>query len=521
MGTRPDGRGPVPGRALTCRIPERYPLHAWSPAIERKLGPDPVAATVNLAAVKRLGPREFLRLQVMTWTLVRHLGPALLRKKTRTPEALAPRLHNLVVSLGPPLVKLSQVVSSSPGLFPPAISNELRVLLDEAPPEKWDDIRKVIEKGLGGPVESFFASVDPVPVAAASIAQVHAATLPDGTDVVIKVRRPSVEKQFLRDLRLLRVTARLAQRFSKSARVVNPVAIVDDVVTTLGRELDFGIEADSMERFAANLKSFGSNDVIRVPAVHRELCGHGVLTMERIDGIKVDDLPGLVATGFDLFSLLRAGVRAWIEAACEHGFFHGDVHAGNLMVDRNGKVVFLDFGIMGEIDDTTRDLVRRGVVAMLHRQDFGEVTRCLAELGAHLGHETDQDRAAAAIARLVTPWLSRPIAEIDYLEIFSQAVRMAAPNGVQLPRSLVLLGKQVLYFERYAVLVAPDYDILSDRWLIEFMIEGEEPVSETGEIPPPPVVDKGATVASVLRNGDTGVEAAPPVRRRRKRPVEK
>ena len=513
-------RGPVRGRALTCRTPERYPSHAWSTAIERNLAPDPVAATVNLAAVKRLGPREFLRLQVMTWTLVRHLGPALLRKKTRTPEALAPRLHKVVVSLGPPLVKLSQVVSSSPGLFPPAISNELRVLLDDAPPEKWDAMRKVIEKGLGGPIESFFASVEPEPLAAASIAQVHAASLHDGTEVVIKVRRPGVEKKFVRDIRLLRVTARLAQRFSKSARVVNPVAIVDDVVTTLARELDFHLEADSMERFAANLKSFGSNDVIRVPAVHRELCGHGVLTMERIDGIKVDDLPGLVATGFDLFNLLRAGVRAWIEAACEHGFFHGDVHAGNLMVDRNGKVVFLDFGIMGEIDDVTRDLVRRGVVAMLHRQDFGEVTRCLADLGAHLGHKTDEDRAAAAIARLVTPWLSRPIAEIDYLEIFSQAVRMAAPKGVQLPRSLVLLGKQVLYFERYAVLVAPDYDILSDRWLIEFMIDGEESDTEPGEIPPAPVIEEGATIASVLGNGGVA-EAAPPVRRRRKRPAEK
>ncbi|MGI8686835.1 MAG: ABC1 kinase family protein [Acidimicrobiales bacterium] len=473
----------------------------------------------------------------MTYVLIRHLLPGLLRKKTRTPELLAPRIYRVVTSLGPPLVKLSQVVSSSPGLFPAAISHQLRDLLDAAPPAKWDDMRKTLEKGLGGPVEQFFAKVDPEPLAAASIAQVHAATLLDGTDVVIKIRRPKVEKQFLRDLRMLRVTARMAQRFSKSARVINPVAIVDDVVTTLGQELDFGREAASMERFEANLRSFGSNDSIRVPAVHHEFCGHGVLTMERIDGIKVDDLPSLVETGFDLFNLLRGGVRAWIEAACEHGFFHGDVHAGNLMVDRDGKVVFLDFGIMGELDDVTRDLVRRGVVAMLHRQDFGETTRCLAELGCHLGHNTDEAKAAAAISRLVTPWLSKPIAEIDYLEIFSQAVKAARPKGVQLPRSLVLLGKQVLYFERYAVLVAPDYDILSDTWLIEFMIDGYEtpgaggPGTAAGATPgtlagPAPLATgddsdaDGPSSAEPPAAGRTGVAvAASGTRRRRKRPT--
>jgi len=495
---------------------------------------------VNQKAVRRLGFREFIRLQRMTYVLVRHLLPGLLRKKNRTAEKLAPRLYKVVTSLGPPLVKLSQVVSSSPGLFPAPISHQLRDLLDAAPPEKWDDMRKVLEKGLGGPVEQFFSKVDPEPLAAASIAQVHAATLPDGTDVVVKIRRPGVDKQFLRDLRMLRITARMAQRFSRSARVINPVAIVDDVVTTLGRELDFGLEAQSMERFEANLRSFGDNDAIRVPSVYHQYCGHGVLTMERIDGIKVDDLPGLVETGFDLFNLLRGGVRAWIEAACEHGFFHGDVHAGNLMVDRDGRVVFLDFGIMGELDDVTRDLVRRGVVALLHRQDFGEVTRCLAELGAHLGHRTDEDRAAAAISRLVTPWLSKPIAEIDYLEIFSQAVRMAAPKGVQLPRSLVLLGKQVLYFERYAVLVAPDYDILADTWLIEFMIDGYDPAATGAADRPaeasgpssPPLDGDEVSLGEALdmeggadpATGDTAPRssvavAANGTRRRRKRPV--
>lgn len=438
-------------------------------AIDIARAPDPVAERLNDRAMRRLGPKELLRLQRINFVVLRHLLPAL-RKKNRTPEALAPRIRKVVLALGPPFVKLSQLVSSSPGLFPAPISNALRDLLDDAPPEPWEAIQPVIEAGLGDRV-SAFASIETEALAAASIAQVHGAVLTDGTPVVVKVRRPGVEEKFRRDLRLLRVTARVVQRLSKSARVMNPVAIVDDVVTTLRQELDFGREAQSMERFAHNLKAFGSNDRIRVPEVYPDLVGHGVLTMERVNGIKVDDLLNLQLTGLPLLELLKAGVRCWIEAACEHGFFHGDVHAGNLMVDANGKVVFLDFGIMGELDDQTRRLVRRGVVALLHDRDFEQVTRCLSDLGAQMGHQTTPERAAAALRGLVEPELAKPLAEIDYNDLFMKAMRLARPKGVQLPRSMVLLGKQVLYFERYAKLVAPDYDILSDTYLLEFMLD--------------------------------------------------
>lgn len=445
--------------------------------------PDNAAACLSERSLRRLTPREMARTMRISMAITRHILPSLLRKKTRTPEHLAPRVRKVVVSLGPPFVKLSQVVSSSPGLFPAPISNELRYLLDEAPPEPWPKIKKAIEQRLNAPIGTLFASIDEQPVAAASIAQVHAATLHDGTPVVVKVRRPGVERKFLTDLRQLRILGLLANRFWKSARVLNPVGIVEGIVANLRMELDFNLEAASMERFEDNLRKFGDNDIVRVPVVHHSLSGPGVLTMERIDGIKVDDLPNLLATGFDLLGLLKAGVRSWIEAACEHGFFHGDVHAGNLMVDRTGKVVFLDFGIMGELDEATRLLVRRGVVALLYHNDFDEVARCLVELGAQLGHRTDEARAAAAIQRLVLPELSKSISEIDYLALFSKAVRMAAPKGVQLPRSLVLLAKQVLYFERYAKLVAPDYDILSDTWLIEFMIDDDEEPDNEEAVP--------------------------------------
>lgn len=450
------------------------PLHPEVVLGSRPAHSSPVPTNPGLltdAAVRRLTPSEALRATRISLAVARHLVPGLLRRKHRTAEALAPRVRRLVVALGPPFVKLSQLVSSSPSLFPAAISDELRDLLDAAPPERWEDIRPALERELGAPVEALFASIDPEPLAAASIAQVHAVTLPSGERAVAKIRRPGVERRFLTDLRLLRVMARLAQRFSAHARVLNPVAVVDDVVATLRQELDFEHEAEAMERFERNLRSFGSNDLVRAPSVHRKLTRRAVLTMERIDGTKVDDLVGLTGTGFDLLQLLRAGVRAWIEGACEHRFFHGDVHAGNLLVDREGRVVFLDFGITGELDVETARLVRRGVVALLHTRDFPEVTRCLADLGAQMGGDGTVAQAAAAIERLVEPLLDQPIGAVNYQEVFAAAVRMAAPHGVQLPRSLVLLAKQVLYFERYAKLVAPDYDILADPFLIEFMFD--------------------------------------------------
>ncbi|HET9443865.1 MAG TPA: AarF/UbiB family protein [Acidimicrobiales bacterium] len=401
----------------------------------------------------------------------KHLMPGLARKRTRTLEAMAPRIRDTVIDLGPPFVKLSQVVSSSPGLFPAAISDALRELLDGAPPVRFADIKEVVEAGLGQPLEEAFAEFEQEPLAAASIAQVHGAVLHDGTRVVVKVRRPVVERQFLTDLRLLRVIARGASRLSKHARVLNPVAIVDDVVTQLRRELDFDLEADSMERYTKNLKSYGDNERIRVPEVYRDHCGHGVLTMERIEGIKVDDIVRLNLTGLDLTELLREGVRSWVEAAMVHRFFHGDVHAGNLFVDTEGRVVFVDFGIVGELDEKTADIVRRGVVALLHDKDFDTVTQCLVELGANLGYGLDAERAAAAIRELAEPLLSLSIGEIDYQDIFVRAVRKASTKGVVVPASLVLLIKQIIYFERYAKLVAPDYEILADTYLIESLLD--------------------------------------------------
>ena len=381
--------------------------------------------------------------------------------------------------LGPTYVKLAQLIASSPGLFPEVLSDELRLLLDRVPPVSYETVRAVIAEALGAEPAELFSRFDPEPLAAASIAQVHTAELLDGTQVVVKVQRPGIRARLEADLRILMRIARLLERTSAKGRMANPVAVVEDFAATLGEELNFVVEARAMETFAANLRAFGKNDDVRVPAVHWSHTTPRVLTMERIEGYKIDDLVELEATGWDLAGALKKGVRAWMESALEHGFFHGDVHAGNLMLDTDGRIVFLDFGIVGRLDAKTKEIIRHGLPALLIHGDFQEVAKAIYEMGAVL-KPADLEQSAADIAEIVQPILGKPLSEISYGAVLLDIVRIGTRYEVRLPRELVLVAKQMLYFERYAKLMAPDWNILNDPDLIGFLFEGLE-VHTVGE----------------------------------------
>ena len=373
-------------------------------------------------------------------------------------------------ALGPTYVKLAQLIASSPGLFPEVLSDELRSLLDCAPPVPPADIVHIVRRELGAAPDEVFARFDPAPLASASIAQVHAATLHDGTDVVVKVQRRGIRARLAADLAILSGAAQLLERTSARGRMANPVAVVEDFAATLAHELNFVLEAQAMERFSENLVASGSNEGVRVPEVHWRYTTQRVLTMERIHGHSIDDTDTLSASGFDLPEILKRGVRAWMEGALEHGFFHGDVHAGNLMVDTDGNLVFLDFGIVGQLDDRTKSIIRNGLPALLLDGDFAEVAKSIYDLGAVL-NPIDLDQASADIAEIVGPILAQPLSQISYGQVLIDIVRVGTRYEVRLPRELVLVAKQMLYFERYAKLMAPDWNILDDPELIGFLFE--------------------------------------------------
>ena len=430
-------------------------------------------------AIRGFSSHELRRGAATAGVLARH-GARFWWRSRRPARNSAPRaqvgaaeLKQAFAELGPTYVKLAQLIASSPGLFPEVLAEEFRSLLDEVPPISADEITSVLTAELGAAPEEVFTSFDLSPLASASIAQVHTATLPDGEEVVVKVQRPGIRARLERDLRILMLIARILERTSVRGRMANPVAVVEDFAATLAEELNFVNEGRAMETFDANLRAFGKNDQVRVPSVRWRYTTPLVLTMERIHGFKIDDLAQLGTQGWDLPAALKRGVRAWMEAALEHGFFHGDVHAGNLMLDTDGNVVFLDFGIVGRLDPKTKEIIRHGLPALLVHGDFQEVAKAIYELGAVL-KPADLEESARDIAEIVEPILGRPLSEISYGQVLVDIVRIGTRYEVRLPREMVLVAKQMLYFERYAKLMAPDWNILNDPDLIAFLFEGLE-----------------------------------------------
>lgn len=423
--------------------------------------------TGDRGARRAVSPYAVARGAATLWTLSRHGVRGAWGRDERARRA-ARELREAFTELGPTYVKLGQLVASSPGLFPDVLAEEFRSLLDRVPPAPYSGIRRVVEDDLGAPPEEAFASFDPVPLASASVAQVHAARGHDGADLVVKVRRPGLGRRLAADLQILRQLAWLLDRTSDRGRMANPVAVVEDFALTLNAELNFVVEARAMETFAAHLRSSSVDDTVRVPTVVWPATTPRVLTMERIHGYPIDDVAGLTSAGWDLAAALKNGVRAWLEAALQHGFFHGDVHAGNLMLDTDGRLVFLDFGITGRLDERTRTVLATGLPALLVDRDFTAVARSVYELGAVL-RPRDLDDAARDVAQIVEPLLDRTLADVSYGEVLVEIIRVGASYDVRLPRELVLVAKQLLYFERYAKLLAPDWTILADPDLLGFL----------------------------------------------------
>lgn len=427
--------------------------------------------------LRGLHPSDAARLVEIVLTLARHgavvvvrRGPFIaLRLRRHGPRALSVALRRSFVDLGPTFVKLGQLIASSPGLFPDVLASEFRSLLDAVPPIPVAEVHRIIEQSMGQPAAELFTSFDDIPLAAASIAQVHRATLRDGTDVVVKIRRPGLGRQVSRDLRLLGRLASLLGRAGRTGDMLNPVAIVEDFAETLSHELDFRNEARWMAEFRSNLESFGDNRHVTTPVPIEGMCAERVLVMTYVDGHPVDDLDALAAGGHDFEEILRLGVRAWLESAFEHGLFHGDVHAGNLFVTPNSEVALLDFGIMGHLTPPIRAALRDALPGLLLADDPYPVVQAFFALGA-VTRPVDLDRAADDVRELIAPLASTPLAQISYGALLGDVMRVAGRHGVRLPRELVLVVKQILYFERYAKELAPDYHILSDPRLLTYLL---------------------------------------------------
>ncbi len=420
-------------------------------------------------------PFEAIRVGTTGWQLTRTGARVLTKLPGRGPwqTKVIKEIPQLFSDLGPTYVKFGQIIASSPGAFGEPLSREFRTLLDAVPAADRDEVHKLFEEELGDEPQNLFKHWEEAPFASASIAQVHYATLHSGEEVVVKIQRPGIRRRVAADLQILKRFAQVVE-VAKLGRRLSAQDVVADFSDNLAEELDFRIEAQSMEAWVTHLQASPLGKNIKVPDVHWDFTSERVLTMERVAGTRIDDVAAIRKQGFDGEDLVKALLFSTFEGGLRHGLFHGDLHAGNLLVDEQGRVVFLDFGIMGRIDPRTRWLLRELVHALLVKKDHAAAGKIVVLLGA-VGTTKPEAQAAKDLEAFAQPLTMKTLGDMSYADIGKQLSTLADAYDVKLPRELVLIGKQFLYVERYMKLLAPRWQMMSDPqfsgYFANFMVE--------------------------------------------------
>ena len=356
--------------------------------------------------------------------------------------------------LGTTFIKLGQILSTRADLLPPEYLVELTKLQDSAAPVAFEEIREVVVTELGHPIEHVFAHFESVPLAAASIGQAHAATLEDGTEVVVKVRRPGVVEQVNEDLEILKELAATASRHWSFAEHYDLTGLVEEFSQTLRRELDYIREAHSAERFAVN---FASDPHIHVPRVFWEATTSRVLTLERIRGIKINDLKALDEQGTDRRWLADYATNVVLKMVCEDGFFHADPHPGNFFIEPSGTIGLIDFGMVGIIDERTQELLAELLIAINH-QDADRLVDVFFDLGV-TRKRIDRASVRRDIDQLLSTYWGLPLGELRVAALLNDVYTIMRRHHLHLPSNLALLLKTVIMIEGVGVTLDPDFHL--------------------------------------------------------------
>ena len=355
--------------------------------------------------------------------------------------------------LGPTFIKLGQIVSTRADLLPAAYQVELAKLQDAAPPLKAGVVTSVIESEFERPVDAVFASFDPVPLAAASIGQVHAATLRDGTPVVVKVQRPGVVDQIEQDLQILRTLAANASRRWPVAEEYDVVGLVHEFSHTLRAETDYIQEARNAERFCAN---FTGDDSVYFPRVFWEETTNRVLTLERIDGIKVDDIDALEAAGVDRRKVAMNGARMVLKMVFRDRFFHADPHPGNFFVQSGERIGVVDFGMVGTVGPRIQEQLVWTLLAFTSEDPDRQVD-ALFELGV-AGRHIDRAALKRDVEHLRARYYGRPVGEIAIRPVVTDVLGVVRRHRLHLPAGYALLLKTVLMHESLVTKIDPSFE---------------------------------------------------------------
>jgi len=381
------------------------------------------------------------------------------RGRPTSRAGLSRRLRRAFEHLGPTYIKLGQIISSGEGLFPEELVSEFRLLRDRVPPEPFETVRRTIETDLGSPLSRLFVSFDPVPIASASIAQVYAATLRTGEQVVVKVQRSAVDRLVRQDIAAMSWIAPALVGRIPVAALANPPALVELFAETIVEELDFRLEAQNMLDVAAVLGSAAERSIV-VPRPHPSLVTRRVLVMERMEGFAWGDVAGMQEAGIDTAAVLRAGLIGFLEGAFLHGVFHGDLHGGNLLVRGDGSVALLDFGITGRLDQRRRRAFLQ-LMAGASSNDVRSQVTALRDLGA-LPSDVDIDGVIHDLHLDLPPRDPTQMSAEEMTDELRAITKALLGYGARLPKELMLSVKNMLFLNGAMATMAPDVDILGE-----------------------------------------------------------
>ena len=414
----------------------------------------------------RFGLYEFAFEHERTRHARRILKFPLLRGRHTTPRAV--RLRRALEALGPIFVKFGQVLSTRRDLLPTDIADELAMLQDRVPPFATEDVLTTLQRAYGRPVDDVFLRFDREPIASASVAQVHLAELPDGTEVAVKVLRPGIAPVIANDLALMHAVATLIERLWKDGKRLRPHAVVAEFEKHLENELDLMREAANASQLSRN---FEGSPLLLVPEVYWDYCAEDVMVMQRMHGTPVNQIAALHEQGIDIPRIARAGVEIFFTQVFRDGFFHADMHPGNILVSPQGRYIALDFGIMGTLTEVDKHYLAQNFLGFF-RRDYHRVAVAHIESG-WAPADTRVDEFESAIRAVCEPVFDRPLKDISFGRVLLRLFQTSRRFNIEVQPQLVLLQKTLLNIEGLGRQLDPELDLwvtakpFLERWMSE------------------------------------------------------